>query len=270
MLCCLSTDQNLTDLVVINGFQQIVSIAVKVGLLTLYHLQLLDDHFRGHNVTAFNQLRSRNFADNLTVDSRIIHSWFANGKGMFRCGREEIAASCVSSKILSSREKVTLNAVMCLIKIDRIDINLCHLKTRQRVVGGYNQAVIVSVCINPVANLPRASGGFVVSFSTVNVEDFSISDELKKLSRELLCKQNTRSNNNNGLRSFRLQLAQSIIDHLESLATTSRHNNLTFDVLKHCSDSTFLMRTELDLHWSHYLFQGHFHGPSLVKSAKGC
>jgi hypothetical protein len=53
-------------------------------------------------------------------------------------------------------------------------------------------------------NVSRFGSANVMSFATVNVKNFSVSDKLKKLSRELLSKQDAGSNNNNGLGSFRL------------------------------------------------------------------
>jgi len=93
-----------------------------------------------------------------------------------------------------------------------------------------------------------------VSFAAVNVENLSVGDKLQKLTGQLLCQENARSNHHNGLRSFRLQLTQSIVDHLQSLTTASGDNDLTLSVLCHCSDSTFLMGAELN-HRSHRVWE---------------
>ena len=247
MLGCLSTNQNLTDVVLINRFQQILCITIKNNLLTLHHRQLLDVYFGGHNEPTSNQLRSRNIDDDLTINPAIVHARFSWSKRMLGRSCEEVATICIGSIVLCCRIEVTLHRIMCLIKVDRIHINLCLLKTIQGVIGSEDQFVPLSIT-NPLLNLTRTSRGFVRSFATVNVKHIGIGDTLKKLTRELLSKQNARADYNNGLCSCRQKLTNSIVNHVQSLATTSRHNDLTFAILLHSNISTLLVRTELNAH----------------------
>ena len=111
------------------------------------------------------------------------------------------------------------------------------------------QLVARLIALYPLTNSKRTSRTFVVRLSAVRVEYSSIGDKLQKLSRELLSKKNTGSNNNNGLWSCRLKLPHSIHNHIQSLSTTSRIDQLTFVVLLHCNITAFLMRTEKRNHY---------------------
>jgi hypothetical protein len=92
-------------------------------LLVLTLRKFFHNNLRRKNVTLFNQFRCRNIADYLTIYFRIIHPWFENSKRMLRSSSEEVAAIRISSKVLRSREKVSLHRIMRFIKVDRIDLN---------------------------------------------------------------------------------------------------------------------------------------------------
>lgn len=168
---------------------------------------------------------------------------------MLRSSSEEIAAVSSSSEMLGGREEITLNRVVCLIKVNGIHFNICLLQTLKRVVSGENQFVTLSL-IDPVTNLISAGGTLVMSLTAVNVKHRGVSNELKKLRRELLSKQNARSNYNDSLSGFFQKLANSIKNSNVGLATASRNNNLTLRILSKGGESTFLVRAKLN-HRSH-------------------
>ena len=115
------TDKNLVEGVLINTLNQVLSITLCNMLLILHHLQLLDYNLRRQNVTTFYQLRCRNIADNITINGNIIHSWFEDSSTMLRSSSEEKAAHTIHRRIIVGRcKEITLNTVMCLVKIDCI------------------------------------------------------------------------------------------------------------------------------------------------------
>ena len=122
---------------------------------------------------------------------------------MFGSRSEEIAAICLVREELCGWEKVTLDAVMCLVKVYVVDLNVCCLNTRQRIVGGEDDAVLTyftsTVCKE--MNLLWICSGIVMSFTTMNVHHMGVCGgyQLKKLTAKLLCKENTRSNNNSSV-----------------------------------------------------------------------
>ena len=102
-------NQNLIQRVFVNRIQKILTITIGNHLLILNHIQLLDNNLRRKNITFFYQLRCRNVTDDFTVDFNIIHTWLENSDRMLRSSSEEVTPIRVSSKVLRSREKVTLN-----------------------------------------------------------------------------------------------------------------------------------------------------------------
>ena len=146
--------------------------------------------------------------------------------------------------MLRSREKVTLDRVMRFIKIDTIDIDLCFHQARQRVIGSEDQ--LLAVCLlTPVTDQSRASGAEVMGLTTMNVHHCNVSVKLKKLSRELLSKQNTGSNHNHDTTIASIKIFLRILDHTHGLATTRRDDDLTLVVRQHCGQCFLLVGTEL-------------------------
>ena len=170
LLGCASTDQSLIDVVVIDSFQQVISILSIHDLTTFHHRQLLDYNFGRKNVTTFDQLRSRNIDQNLTINCGVIHAWLEHRQRMFRSRSKEIAAICLVREELCGWEKVTLDAVMCLVKVYVVDLNVCCLNTRQRIVSSEDNAVLTyftsTVCKE--MNLLWICSGIVMSFTTMN------------------------------------------------------------------------------------------------------
>ena len=257
LLNCLGTNQNLTFTVLIDSIQKILTVTLSNLLTFCKHRKLLDMNLRRNNETTFNQFRCRNLTDYLTINTAIIHPRFGNSSRMLRSSSEEVAAVSSSSKMLCGREEMALNRIVCLIKVNGVNPNICLLQTVQGVISGEDQFVFGSIRIKctshnfiPVQNLRGFCSAEVMSFAAVNVKNCSVSDKLKKLRRELLCQKNTRCNYNNGLGSFRPQLTQSIKDHIQSLTSTRRFNDLTLRILLHLGINAQLVGAELN-HRSH-------------------
>ena len=74
------------------------------------------------------------------------------------------------------QEEVLLYTVMCLIKVDVVDLNICIHDTMERIVGGKDDAVLAhvtsTVCIH-VDFVTFGSAG-VVNFTTVNMQHMQI------------------------------------------------------------------------------------------------
>jgi hypothetical protein len=72
--------------------------------------------------------------------------------------------------MLYGRKEVALNRVVCLIKVDGVNLNVGTLKLLQRVIGREDKFVTRSVLGKP-ANIRRFGEEFVMSFSTMNVQN---------------------------------------------------------------------------------------------------
>ena len=125
---------------------------------------------------------------------------------------------------------MTLNRVMCLIKVNRIYLDLCTLQLLQRIIGGEDQFVTRNGISKP-SNITGFCRRIVMSFTTMNVHHGSISDKLKVFGRQLLCQQNTGSNNYNGFGSFRQKLIDCIKDAHVGLTCSCGKNAYTFRML---------------------------------------
>ena len=244
-----SSNQNLVQIVVVDGIQQVLRVTISDHLLILNHVQLLHNNLRRQDVTFLNQLGSRNIADHVTINLRHVHARFGNSERMLRSSSEEIAAVSSSSEVLRSREKVTLDRIVRFIKVNAIDIDLCFHQARQRMVGSEDQ--LLAICLlTPVTNDSRASAAEMMSLTTVNVHNCNVSVKLKKLGRQLLSKQNTRSNYNNNTTITGIKIFKGVLDHTHGLATTRRDDDLTLVVRKHSGKCFLLMGSELN-HRSH-------------------
>jgi len=242
---CLGADQNLAHFLLVNGGKHILSIHIGNQLPLGEHFKLLDHNLRGNDETALNQFRSGNVANHLPIDGTIIHPRFGNSDRMLRSSSEEITAVSRRREMLGGREEMALNRVVCLIKINGINVKICLLQALQGVVGSKDQLVLVGTA-GPVVNLRRFGCALVMSLTTMNVQYGNVSDKLQKLTGQLLSKQNAGSNHHDGFRSIRLKLTQSIKDSNVSLATTSRNNHLTFGILGEGIQSTLLVGAKLD------------------------
>ena len=167
------------------------------------------------------------------------------GNGSFSGRSKEVATICFSSKMLYGRKEVALNRVVCLIKVDGVNLNVGTLKLLQRVIGGEDQFVTRSVLGKPV-NIRRFGRRIVMSLTCMNVHHSCIGDKLKILTGELLCQKNTRSNNYNGLRSLRKKLVDCIKDTYVGLTTTRRKHTDAFRMLLKSIQSILLVGTKLN------------------------
>ena len=134
---------------------------------------------------------------------------------------------------------------MCFIKVNGINVNICLLQTLQGVVGGENQLMLVSTA-GPVVNLTRFGSALVMSLTAVDVQNSNVSDELKVLSRQLLCQEDAGCHHYDGFRSIGLEFTQGVTDAHKGLAAASGHDHLPLDILQQGSKSTFLVRAKLD------------------------
>lgn len=164
---------------------------------------------------------------------------------MLRSSSEEVAAIRIRSKVFRSREKVSLNRIMRFVKVNGIDFNSCLLNTVQRMICSKNQLISIRL-FTPPLNICRFCATEVLSFSTVNVKHGSIVNNFQKLFTELCCQKNTRSNYNNPCRTIRIESYFSVFNHTNSLATTSRDDNLTFSMFLHRFQSILLMGAKGD------------------------
>ena len=248
-----STNKNLIQCILINGIDKVLAVTISNHLLVLHHVKLLHNNLRGENVTLINQLRCRNIADHFTVHISIIHAWFEHRQRMLRSSSEEETPIRVSSKVLRRREKVTLNRVVCFIKVNGVDFNICLLNAMQRMIGSEDNHVLTSspCSVSEQCNLLRFSSREVMSLTTVNVHDVSVLgiDNLKKLTAKLLSKQNTRSNHNSGHTVIDIfAILNNVHDHGKSLTTTSRNNDLTLFMNQHGIDGILLVGSQSDGH----------------------
>jgi len=244
VLGCLRTNQNLIDRIVLNGLEQILTIALSNILALDRETHLSGNHLGRNDITTLHQFRSRNLSDDIAVDLSIIHTRFEHYIAILGSGSKEVATLCLCSKIFYSRKEVALNRVMCLIKIDSVYLNLCPLQLLQRVVGGEDQFVTRSAGSKP-SNITGFGRRIVMRLTTMNVHHRSIGDKLKILTRELLCQQNSRSNHYNGLRGFRQKLIDGIKNTHVGFTTTRRKHTDTLRMLLQSIESILLVGTEL-------------------------
>jgi len=247
LLGCLRADQNLAHLLSIDGLNQILTVNIGNDLTLREHLKLLHHNLRRNDETTVHKFRSRNVANHLTIHCTIIHTRFCNSSRMLRSSSEEIAAVSSRSVMLGGREEMALNRIVCLIKVDGIDLNICLLQALQGVVGGENQFMTRSL-IHPVTDLSRASRALVMGFTTMHVQHRGIGDKLQKLARQLLCQEDAGCRHNNGLRSLFEKLTNRIKDRNVGLAAASGDNHLTFQVLGKGIQSTLLVGAKLEHH----------------------
>ena len=212
---------------------------------------MLNHNLRRKNITFLNQLRSRNITNDIAINSSIIHAWFENRNRVFRSCCEEIATIRFVTEELSCREEVTLNRVVCLVKVNVVHFNVCLLNTMQRVISGEDDNILTSSpgSVSKQMDLFGFSSVEILNITTVNVHHMCVSciNQLKKFLTELFCQKNTRSNNDKSLTTIdHLNVSHNIINHTDGLATTGRDDDLTFAVVPHRIDCFLLMGAKGD------------------------
>ena len=134
---------------------------------------------------------------------------------------------------------------MCLIKVNRIHLDLCTLQLLQRVIGGEDQFV-TRIFFYPSTNYIWFGATEMPSFSRMHVHHRSISDKLQKFSRQLLTQKNSRSNDYNSFGIGILKLPNSIKNHRRSFPCPSWHHKHSFAVICHGIQSILLVGTKLN------------------------
>ena len=144
---------------------------------------------------------------------------------------------------------------MCFIKIDVVHLNICLHDTMERIVGGEDDNILTHSASTTSIKMNLFCFGCadVMCFTTVNVHHMQIwvtvvrINDLHKLRTQLLCQQNTRSNNNSRHTTIATIHGRfSIHDHRQCFTTTSGNNHLTFVVETKTFDDAFLMWTKGD------------------------
>ena len=120
------------------------------------------------------------------------------------------------------------------------------LNAMQGVVGSEDQLMQIQSLANSIVALDFIyfSGAHMMSFTTVNMQHFSISNVLKILRRELLSKQNARSNNYNSLGSISGKLTHSIHDAHQCFTSTCGKDTLPNRMFSKCIQCSLLVRTK--------------------------
>ena len=156
---------------------------------------------------------------------------------MFRSCSKKVTTTSVPTVKFSRHKEVTLNGVVCFIKVNRINVDTRLNNLLQRMIRREDQ--LLAIClITPVVNQSRFSATEVLSFTTVNMIDCNIFDVLKKLLAKLFSKKNTRCNNNGNTVTAVVQI---ILNHTDGLTATSGDDDLSFVVLQHCVNRSLLM-----------------------------
>ena len=139
---------------------------------------------------------------------------------------------------------------MCLVKVNRININTRLHHTVERMIRREDDNVLTHCLphINKRFDTVRLSGSGIFGLTTMNVKDNSISNMLKILRAELICQQNTRSNNNNRAGNVDAETPLCIHNTDQSFTTTSGENALTDSISLKRIKGALLMRTESDCH----------------------
>ena len=99
--------------------------------------------------------------------------------------------------------------------------------------------------LNKEFNLVRLSATEMMCFTAVTVTHMGpcSRDLLHELLTKLVCQQNARCNNNNGLRTS-AEGTECILNHDERFTTTSRDDHLTEISSRHCRECTVLVGAE--------------------------
>ena len=140
-------------------------------------------------------------------------------------------------------------SVVCFVKVNSINIDATINNTAQRVISCEDNAGLICCprSIIEESKFGALSGAEMVCFTTVAVRYMRVScrNKLQEFFAQLISKKNARSNNNNGARGS-VKQAANMLNHDNSLAATSRHNDLTVISGAHSIESAGLVGTESD------------------------
>ena len=221
-------------------------IAVTFKNISAIQRNLLCNNLRRNDVTFIHHARCRNVSNNVTIDVDLIHSMLLWCCRILWCCSIEVATICMLTEVFCCRIEVLLHRVVCFIKVYGIDFDTRLHDFMKRMVSGKDQLMITITAgmLNKPANITGFSRRLVMSFATVNMKHIGISDMLKILRRQLLSKQNARSNNYNSLWSFLQKLTDSVSNTHKSLTCTCSRTDNTFGMILKYDVTFFLMWTQ--------------------------
>ena len=166
----------------------------------------------------------------------------------FACSSKEEGTICLISKHISGTIEVTLNTVMCLIKVNSININSTLYNAMQTMISGKDKTMNTNSFAHFIgkSNLFRFSGSEMFCITTVNMNCICIINVLKIIITELISKQQSRSNHKDCPVLLNLKTPHCILNLNQGLATTSRNNNLTQRMGAQSVKCSLLMGTKSD------------------------
>ena len=199
-----------------------------------------------NNVSFTHHARCRNVGNNVTIHIDVIHSVLLRCCRILWCCSIEVATICMLTEVFCCRIEVPLHRVVCFIKVNGIDFDTRLHHTMKRVICCKDEFMTLIALYCPVIDYIRLGSRLMLCFSTVNMQhtNHRISDVLKILRRQLLSKQNARSNNYNSLWSFLQKLTDSVSNTHKSLTCTCSCADNTFGMILKYDVTFFLMGTQ--------------------------
>lgn len=225
----------------------IVSSSKRLLTLEVYFVSLNGGR---QDATILNQLSGRHTDQLRTIHIGIVHTIGIRTVVILRRGSEEISVVGIASNISNTREHMTLNTIVCLVKVCVVHHNLALNNTLERLIGGEDDTMRVSSVAHVLEQTNTLWFGSVevLSLTAVNMTHNGIHSAIQtrpELLTELVSKQNTRSNNYNSLRiDVGQKTTLNIFDSNQSLTTTRRDDDATIGASEHRIKSAFLVRAE--------------------------
>ena len=233
-----SSNKNLSRMILLQTIydrNNSVSINLRSSHFVADSISLKGNNLGRNDATVADKFRSRYVLNDLTVHLSVVHTAIMTARKT-RSSSKEIGPSRNFRTSSNRNKEIARDTVMCFVKVSTINVNARINNTTQRMIGGKDDAGLTCYAGSVVEqrNLVTLGGAEVISFTTVNMTNMSISgvNLLHELLTQLVCQQDTRSNHNNGLRTVSEQ-TQRVTDHDKGLATASRHDDLTLAVPCH-------------------------------------
>ena len=251
--CCqlfgsLDTYKDLFETHVINRGQYILCINQWSTCFYRVLIHINDLHLWWQDVTTIHKFRCRNPGNYLTISINPVHAWFVCYSRCFACSSEEESTICLLRQYISGLEEVTLNTVMCLIKVYCVNVNTRLYNAMKGVICGEDDNMLTHCVTHRHKQIDSVCLGSLEMFgiTTVNMQHICIINMLKKVRAKLISKQQSRCHNNNGSGLFHLKAPHSILDLNQCLTTTSGEDALTQRMCAKGIDCCLLMRTKGD------------------------
>ena len=252
-----SSNQNFCSMTLIERVKNVghsVSIAVMCHRLDTFKVCLERYNLRTNNAAVSNQFRCRNITKNLTIDSNIIHATIVLVTDTRSCSKV-ITIVTELCHCPDTFEERLLNTVVCFVVVNAVDVDTTLYDTIEGVIGSEDDTMCTCFTTHSIEHCDalRFSGLEMFGLPTVHMtHDYIRSHNtsiLTKLLTELISKQNTRSNNNDGhLFSGTTHQTCTIFHHDNSFATTCRHIDLTHKTGLHSIESTNLVGSKCECH----------------------